>query len=219
MSAQCSTGIYEAETCSKVEYKIPSGGAAAFYTTWSFIAILVIAGVALCVYFPNNIVKPTNGIWKGIVDYFLTPLIAAGAINSIGVLLSSQILYAFNLKQSIPSGKDEALAVGIPTVQKWNSINFQDHIVPGMMGIGLLVLLGSGSIRDRRWIVSIVSAAMLVLFMAVYLAVPIKDDQGKALYGWNKVSFVYNNPSPFIFIGQLMLCGFLCAVVPLFMIG
>jgi hypothetical protein len=200
----CKTGIVKDYTCDdQTEYPVPSGGSSIFYTTWSF--NLIFAAVCLLVLF--LILHAIPMLRKGILSnkwlqLSVIPLIAMPAINSIGVLWTSQLLLAKNFKlvsQPNDSGKKGLTTTFFSGI---TNINFKAHILPGLVGIFVLMGLSLGrTSTSRPWKLNLGMACLIVilnlLFIGIWMAVP---ENGKT--GLNKLNDVYNNPPPWFFAAQ-----------------
>ena len=238
----CSNGIITGGKCSSDDkYKIPGGGTAAFYTTWSFFFCIVGVTLAMIIFIPFNVfmmIKNKTAVtsepskyfklFESFCSYVVVPLIAASAINSLGVLITSQIFFADNLDNSIsiaspspPNDKAEKklpgdISITTNFVKRMNQINLKVHIIPGVLAALVLLVLSCGHVNcgDKWWIISIMTAAIMMAFLISYLCVPNPFKWG-GLIGIQKVNNVYNNPQPWMFLPQAAISALLIVFVPL----
>lgn len=224
-------------------YDAPSGGAPIFYTTWSFYMCLIAIGI-LFVYLcmrgigklgsvpghPNLRQFNAKVIENPTFQAIMIALIAMPAINSIGVLSTSQLLIAKNFKLkdtttgkvlSPPAEADKALATGFFT--KMMDVNFKVHILPGLLGIGMLVLLALGRTTNvnyaghtksvgRSWLSNLgivgLILALNLLLIGIWMAVPENKKRGI-----DKLNDVYSDPPGYMFAIQLGIVLLLAFVV------
>jgi hypothetical protein len=233
----CPKGIVSGPCVTAGHYKI-TGHESDFYTTWSLYMCLIAAGLTvlyLVIYgvygAPSspargllNSLAPGRSGWVKFMQiftpYILVPIIVFAALNSIGVLATSQQFLGWNFMQSI--------AVPAPKAPNLNGIeltfadyifkdNFFVHIMPALLAVVILFLLSIGKFGPRvnAWGVVGGVFAALVSFVGLYLLVPASNKS----MGLKKVNFVYNNPAWYLFATQLGLVTLGSFVVPLFMLS
>jgi hypothetical protein len=166
--------------------------------------------------FPKLHTLTTNRLFQCIV----IGVIAMGAINSIGVLSTSQLLLATNFKlvdaqsgKPLPPAKMEDVSLTTTFFHNSMNINFDAHIVPGILGMFLLMLLGvcrttkthynGKTTMGRSWKANLGLFGYILLLQAiligVWMCVPITDDEG-VKYTWiKKLKYVYANPKGYLF--------------------
>lgn len=226
--ATCSNGVYKTSNCADdVKYMTPKNIKTAFYTSWSYVLWIIATVLMIAIYIPIIIIKPENMGVK-IFSNVIAVIILFGAINSIGVFITSQFFVAYNMKNSFGevdnsdqktvnsiSDLDE-YAFGLSSLQQFNQINFQQHIVPAIVSIVSLTIITCGELPGKPWISSIVLAVLFVVFVIVYMSVPTQREDGRTVIFFDKINYVYNNPNITLFIPQVCVVLFLIVVIPLF---
>lgn len=202
----CQTGIRKNGECDDdTKYPVPSGGASSFYTTWSFFMMFISFGLLL-VYLIMQPIKAfasiTSNKWFQLVAILL---IAMPAVNSIGVLCTSQLLLSKDFKLVTTSSTDTGpKSITTPFFQETMNINFKYHILPGLLAIIVLLVLTTIRHQPRSWSQSLMlGLAILVLnlfVIGIYMIVPVDGKQG-----FDKINDVYNNPPAYIFGIQFLL--------------
>jgi hypothetical protein len=149
-------------------------------------------------------------------------LIAMPALNSIGVLSTSQLLLAKNFKlvdEKNPTNPlPPDLAISTSFFHNAMNVNLDAHIVPGLLGICVLLCLGLGrqSPRPWRWNLGVGSFIILlnILLAFIWMAVPVQDEKTGKDYRWvAKLEYVYDNPDGSLFIAQFAMVIVLSFVV------
>ena len=165
--------------------------------------------------------KATNDVTFQII---MISLIAMGAINSVGVFSTSQLLLAKNFKlvdeedptKPIPDN----LAISTSFFHNAMNINLDAHQIPAIIAILLIVLLGSCKTRNtthkgktttgRTWKANlglfggILLAQCILVFL--WMAVPVKDEKTGKTYQWvEKLKYVYADPPGWFFGIQALL--------------
>ena len=216
----CKTGILVGGSCdNQTSYPVPSEGAPSFYTTWSLYAcfagcFLTVVCAALSLAsksFPSSKFSlHLATIWARTV---LMVVSAACAVNSIGVLLASQLLLSDNFKlvSSDPSSQpDQPRSLSQKFFGSIMQVNFKAHIVPALLGaLILLVLLASWANWAGQSAVAwpVVSASIFVLvalFAFIWMAVPVENRVFV-----DKINLVYNSPDMQVFAWQFVGVAFL----------
>jgi hypothetical protein len=183
------------------QYPVPSGGAEAFYTTWSFYGIFAALALLLiycCIVFIPKI-KGSKAL-----RYSFLPVIGAFTINSMSVGLVSQILFAYNFKLAGPNATKGTKSLKTNFFEKMMGVNFKFHITPMVLAIFMMIALllvhrATGSVWMNPWLLIGLTVLWQVGFVMTYSSVPVKDaNTGKCLYGYQKLQNVYNNPPGWI---------------------
>lgn len=227
----CGTGIRTNGTCAVWEYPVPSAGASAFFTTWSLYYILICVGL-MAVYLVMTLVGAGKhqATFKAKVlnnngfQIIMKSLIAMGALNSIGVLSTSQLMIAKNFGLVYPATKQplnpsdmENASLTTTFFNKVMTINLNSHVIPGLLGMVLLLLLSltRQAPRSRRCNFTLAGATILLnlVMVGIWLAVPVKDSNGKSYAGFEKLKYVYNTPPGYFFIIQFALVITLAFIV------
>ena len=217
----CPTGMVKGGTCAgHVYYKTPAVGISAFYTTWSFILCIAACGFAL-VYLAGSVARKVSKGYTPFaevtLDYILLPLIILAAANSVGVLLCSQLILKTNIKNSfhVPKGTDiNQDAVTIKFLNNMLGLNFDEHILPALLAVGLVVLIicVPKAPASKKYITFAVSLLTWLVFLIAYFCVPVQAKykkpestksakrDGKNLFFVDKINFVYNNPPWYVFV-------------------
>lgn len=204
-----------------IVYPVPSAGSSAFYTTWSFYACMVSMGL-LVVYLTMTLVGKgpkhhrfrTNVLGNRVFQLVAIALIAMPALNSVGVLSTSQFLLAKNFKlvnktkgQKVP----DDVAISTMFFHNAMNINLDAHIVPGVLGVCILVCLALGRqkpARSWRWNLGLAGLIILLnlLLAFVWMAVPVEDSDTHQTYQWiSKIRYVYADPQASLFIPQFII--------------
>ena len=215
----CKTGIVTGGQCDDhTRYPVPSSGASSFYTTWSLYVCWIACGL-LVVYLSMVLVGKTrrktfqtNVLQKTPFQLITLSLIAMPAINSIGVLLASQLLLSKNFKLVSTDKELSDKSITTSFFQGMMDINFNAHIVPGLLGIVILLGLGLGRQTTRTWQANLGLACSVILLncilVGVWMAVPENSKQGI-----DKIKDVYNDPPGLIFVFQFLLVCILAFMV------
>lgn len=220
-SETCPSGIVEGGKCStNIVYPIPSAGPAAFYTTYSWY-MCMIGIVLLMVYLiltlvgkgPRHQKFQRELLQNKVFHLIMVALIAMPAINSIGVLSTSQQLLAKNFKLvDKDQGKvPDDISISAVFFKNAMNINVDSHIIPGLLGACALLALGLGrqpGLWNWHWKLGLAGLIILlnVLLAFIWLAVPLKDDDGKTYQWIEKLKFVYADPPAELFGVQLAFC-------------
>lgn len=233
--ADCKTGILVGGVCDdQTSYPVPSEGAPSFYTTWSmyacfagcFLAVVFAALSLASKSFPHSVFATHPATtW---VCTILMVVSAACAVNSIGVLLASQLLLADNFKlvtnqsnqpnqpvQPVqPDQPDQPRSLSQPFFKSIMQVNFKAHIVPALLGVLIVMILPACLYKTNlphlpnQW--AIVSACIFVLvalFAFIWMAVPVEN----RVFA-DKINFVYNSPDMQVFAWQFVGVAFLSAL-------
>ena len=219
-SSSCPNGIIQSSNCANgVVYPVPSAGSSVFYTTWSWVYCMICIGLVVVYAILHGLGKKLPKLGKAtnnvVYRIVMISLIAMGAINSVGVLSTSQLLLTKNFKlvnkddpkKPIPDN----LSISTTFFHNAMEINFDAHIVPGILAILILVLLGTcKSSKQRSWKASLgllggmLSAQILLVFL--WMAVPVKDEKTGKTYQWiQKLKYVYADPPGYFFGVQALL--------------
>ena len=209
----CATGIVEGGRCDpNTKFPVPSGGPAVFYTTWSYYgiwtAVGLLAATMLCV-------LGTPLRTSAALRYAVFPLTGMLLANSVMVNMVSQMLLAFNFKLTGPGaapGMNAALTTDM--FQNVMKVNFQYHVMPGVVGaFAIVILLLTNRCASRLhlnpWVMILLFILWQVGFVASYMAVPLRSTGAtaekraeKCLFGFDKIQAVYNHPNPLLWLGM-----------------
>jgi len=241
--AACASGFVSGVCDPSAKYKLPARHGD-FYTTWSFwmcvlalcfAFVYVVAQAALgCASKPTQLrLSSLHKVLHKVLAYGIAPVALWGAANSIGVLATSQQFLGWNFTQGIVTDdsaqqnqnvfrqyddgtQQKQLGMTLPFTDGVFKINFVEHICPGLAAFVVLLLLATGRNGPgvNRWYVVLASAICMVVFLALYLGIPAKDESGNEYFGWDKVKYVYNDPQPWMFVAQLVLTVLALVVVP-----
>lgn len=225
----------------QAKYMLPSS-TSAFYTTWSFYMCLIAAGLTVFYLIVYGIYGSSSSQFAGLlnsedpnrsgwikflqffVPYVMVPLIIWGAVNSLGVLATSQQFLAFNFMQSVDfpdvDAEGQIKGMSLKFADYIFIDNFFVHIVPALIAIVILLLLCTGKFGPRvnRWGVVGACFIAMALFLLIYFVVPLKED-GKNYFFLDKVAKVYNNPKWYLFAVQLVIVVLALFLIPLYMLG
>lgn len=222
-TSSCKNGIIQSSNCAKnIVYPVPSAGAASFYTTWSFMYIMICIGLAAIYAILNGLgrLKSLPKLGKATTNVtfqvVMISLIAMGAINSIGVFSTSQLLLAKNFKLVNTKGGPvpKNLAISTEFFHNAMEVNFDAHLVPAIIAILIIMLLGAcktkqtnykgKTISGRTWKANlglfggIMLAQILLVFL--WMAIPVKDEETGKMYQWvEKIKYVYASPPGWFF--------------------
>lgn len=228
----CKTGIRKDGECpANWQYPVPSAGTSAFYTTWSFFYCMIAVGI-LALYLILTLVGKgkrqqkfqTKVLENKVFQLIMISLIAMGALNSIGVLSTSQLLIAKNfglvdLKTNKPLLPNEMEEASLTTTFFHNvmNINLDSHIMPGILGMIMLLCLGltRQSPRPWRWNLGLACLILIlnIVLVGIWMAVPVKDKDGKVYQGIAKLKYVYSNPPGWFFAVQIAMIVVLAFIV------
>lgn len=103
---QCLHGLLHDGQCGDLRYRFVEDRSA-YFTSWNFFLIIAALALVLLVYLPANLIDGGSflrGKYGFLVNYIVTPLIIMSVIGSIGVLLTSQSIVAFNFQQMVEIG-------------------------------------------------------------------------------------------------------------------
>lgn len=103
---QCKHGLLHDGRCGDLRYRFVEDRSA-YFTSWNFFLIIAALALVLLVYLPANLIDGGSflqGKYGFLVNYIVTPLIITSVIGSIGVLLTSQSIVAFNFQQMVEIG-------------------------------------------------------------------------------------------------------------------
>lgn len=198
-SVSSTTACKSFSACTCVETECPYDlNFTSFYTNWSAILTLVSFTLFLYAYF-------VTGKLNTLQSVFIIVTIA----NSVGVFVSSQLLIAnVDLSTDYVTGQP-VQAIDPSIVNDINYYNIFTHILPFLVGILMWVGLTSehglrvDSCKKTLWIYS---TAFVVLFMLIYLIVPVKNEEDGSLhFFFDKINIVYRNPSFMIPLSLLIL--------------
>ena len=239
----CPTGITKGDCDEDTVYDAPSGGAPMFYTTWSFYMCFIAVGLLVLYLVMRGLGKlgTTPGhpklqafnskvIENPTFQALMVALIAMPAINSVGVLGTSQLLIAKNFKlKDVQSGEvlgpeaTKSKSLSTTFFKDVMGINLDVHILPGIVGIVILLCLALGRTRNvnypgntknvgRTWmsnlgIVGLILALNLIV-IGIWMAVPENDKRGI-----DKLNDVYADPPAYFFVIQLLLVVLLAFLV------
>ncbi len=242
-SSSCPNGIIQSTTCAPADiiYPVPSAGSAAFFTSWSWVYIMFCLALGVLYAILNGLGRlktlPKLGKVTTNVTFqvFMLSLIAMGAINSVGVFSTSQLLLAKNFKLVNTKGGPlpDDLAISTSFFHNAMNINLDAHQIPAIIAILLLVLLGTCKTKQthhkgktamgRSWKANlglfggIMLAQILLVFL--WMAVPVKDKKTGKTYQWvEKIQYVYADP-PGWFFGVQALLVFVLALAMAFKIS
>ena len=185
---------YNADHCSNnepqcLETQNSYRNAGAYYTTWSFYAILIALIILIVSWFvTQNKSTPPNKAFS----YTVLPILIGLSANSIGVALVSRFL---KLLPAASSSYNLLLSENWFTTNTRLDTNF--HILP--MFVSLLILL---CVTPMKWtgsksVLIIISLVVPSLMFAIWSVVPIqvsKNTKDKTNF-INKPRFVYGRPS------------------------
>lgn len=227
----CPNGIFRAEAsnCAKdIRYPIPSAGKVAFYTTWSFYTCMISVGLFL-VYLLMTLVgkgkKQTkfrnNVLNNKTFQLIMIGIVAMPALNSIGVLSTSQLLLAKNFKLLDKDGNvtTKNLALSTKFFNSSMNINLDSHIVPGLLGICVLIGLSLTRHKARPWKWNVGIACFIILLnlllVSLWMSVPVLDDNDddKPKVWFDKLKLVYADPAAWFFVVQFAMVFILSFVV------
>lgn len=219
---ECKNGIAFTASCAdNIKYPVPGSGAPAFYTTWSFYYIFIALGLLLLYCIMLIAAKASSRLnslmTNKTLTIIVTSLIAMGAVNTVGVYSTSQLLLKNNFKLINTDGQAVPDNIGFQPsfFHKIIDINYTAHLVPMLIAVFILVILcttqRAASVADQtKLFVSIF--VLQLLFVFIWMAVPIKTGDTKVTF-INKINAVYNNPPKNVFGIQLVVVVLLILLV------
>ena len=141
----------------------PGGGPSAFYTTWSYFAIIAVCVFAL-------VAIPV--LWKiekvsscKVASTAILAVIIGFAANSLAVAVTSQGLLNFNWKALDPKAP---VAVSETWVKKLNRINLTVHLFPVLLSLVLLALVVTVPWSGEKSHLFFASVAIPVMFFFIW---------------------------------------------------
>jgi hypothetical protein len=238
----CPNGIIIGTCDTKSKYLIsPNHGD--FYTTWSFYMCMIAACLTVFYLLIYGVYGDAHSAAKGFLSstdpnrsgwvkfmqfftpYVLTPIIIWGAVNSLGVLATSQQMLGWNFTQSLQNAPaDNGAKYGglhLSFVDYIFVNNFWAHVFPALVAVVILVLLSLGKYGPnvKPWGVMVGCFVCFAIFLGVYLLVPAKNSEGTNVFGGAKVNAVYNNPPGWMFATQICMVVLMLVLVPMFMLS
>lgn len=231
----CPNGVFKASTstcASNINYPVPSAGRAAFYTTWSFYTCMI-SVVLFIVYLLMVLVGKgkhqarfrTKVLNNKVFQLIMIGLIAMPALNSVGVLSTSQLLLSKNFKlinedkkQVVSKDDMKNYALSTTFFNNAMNINLDSHIIPGLLGFCVLLGLSLTRHDARPWKWNFGIACFIILLnlllASIWMSVPVYDEKEKKSYVWiEKIKYVYANPTAWFFILQFSVVIILALVV------
>ena len=222
---KCKNGIITGGTCDRdAHYKVPADSAD-FYTTWSFMLCMIAVAVSVLVLVPMFQWK-VGGKYAMNVDpggsfslkalqiagpYVVLPIVLFACLNSVGVLITSQLFLSYNFVPSLhipkhPGEHDLIESMEITFVDYINKVNTTAHIVPGFLSAFMLLVLSTCRLPDNvnPGYVTLATIVAALVFVVLWASVPATDDKGRKVYWLDKVKYVYNDPSAVLFVPQLL---------------
>ena len=201
------TGIVVGGQCDPAStFPVPADQTGAFFTTWSLFAVIVaslllLLGLSVKACLPFKSAKTDNLPWYA---WIVIGLLAMPAVNSIGVLWASQLLLALNLKLSTKDPQDMH-SISQPLLGFITSVNFKSHVLPGLIAVLALLACPKPRSNKTRCVFGLALLFFLVVFVALWLAVPAVTSDNQQVFGIDKINYVYNNPPLWIFGTQVVV--------------
>lgn len=131
---RCEHGLLRHGKCEGgVRYRLVEDNAA-YFTTWNMYVTVIALLLAIFVYLPANLIQGGSFLKKKkawFINYLITPFIVMACIVSIGVLITSQSLLAFNFNQLVEV--DDIPPAEVPAQQVnhlQNLSNLVSHVAP-----------------------------------------------------------------------------------------
>jgi len=131
-ASRCEHGLLRHGKCSGgVRYRLVEDNAA-YFTTWNMYVTVIALLLAIFVYLPANLINGGSFLKKKkawFINYLITPFIVMACIVSIGVLITSQSLLAFNFNQLVEV--DDVPPVEVQQVNHLENLsNLVSHVAP-----------------------------------------------------------------------------------------
>ena len=192
--------FFKQDTCKpdeRARWVGPGGGPTAFYTTWSFYAIIATV-LFSCIALPILHMVPKAARSKPI-SIIILALIVGFAANSIGVAITAQMLLSFNWKPLDPTTE---IAVAEKWAKNLTTTNIKVHLVPAAISLLLLAAVITVPWCQKKTILWISSIVIPTLFFGIWSCVPVPFEKGsiKKTTIFNKAARVYNHPSALIML-------------------
>ena len=202
-SEVCTNG--KATCLPDADFEGPGGGSSAFYTTWSYYAILIATFIVLPVTLLLANLPGTKEFWKQnkYVSTILLGILIGFAVNSIGVGIVSQLLVTEN-KPLVSTKSGKLPLVTQDWLKYFNKLNSRVHLVPVLFAILILLLVIRIPCSTSSSVLICTSIAIPVVFFFIWACVPIPVSTGSKEHTtpFNKSAVVYNSP-PFSLEGFL----------------
>jgi hypothetical protein len=219
------TAVYYAQDHHKarhLKWPVPMGGPKSFYTTWNAAgSILITCLVLLCI--PWMRIWPTT---QKIAAFTVVPLAIAAMASIVCTTIVSQLMLAFNVRIDRSDDEPEEhrgkrLALGVHFVQKMLCYNFIWHLSILVLAVVLglaITFMPSPSTLLGRGAVFLVSFLYFATFVLAWLLTPveIQHEEGKptvTVMGWDKIKYVYRDPSAHYFTVVFPLVALLVLLV------
>ena len=129
-SKKCLHGLLRDGKCEGgVRYRLVEDNAA-YFTTWNMYLTVIALLLAIFVYLPANLINGGSFLKKKnawFINYLITPFIVMACVVSIGVLITSQSILAFNFNQLVEvDDVHEVEEEAVPTNHLENLSRFND---------------------------------------------------------------------------------------------
>lgn len=220
LDKSCPDGIFYQGKCDKdgyLEFAAPKTEAT-YYTTWSFVLIVVslLLAIVICIWSRAHKKHAITGWRSNLFKYVLCPLAILGASNSIGVFVVSQLILGNFFQSDVHVSKDNKdPSISLSFMQDVNFWNNIVHLLPVVISFIILFLLSASTWptstkthkvppRIRTFLIAL---SIAIVFILVYLSVPYIDDNGDKHYFLDKLRYVYGaNTSAWIYpIGMVVV--------------
>lgn len=183
----------------------PGGGSGAFYTTWSFYAILIATFIVLPVTLLLTKLPGTKEFWKQnkYISTILLGILIGFSANSIGVGVVSQLLVTEN-KPLVSTKTGKSPLITQDWLTYFNKLNSRVHLVPVLFAILILLLVIRIPCSTLPSVLMCTSIAIPVVFFFIWACVPIPVRTGSKEHTtpFDKAAVVYKSP-PFSIEGFL----------------
>jgi hypothetical protein len=201
----CPTGIVKNGVCNpRAALCRSSSTPGAYFTTWSsFGAVAGVAGVAA---FALGALPCTPLRSSKLFRYAVLPASAMLLVNSVIVNVVAHFLMAYNFKLIVDDERETNHSLTTGYFRQLAKSDFRNHVMPSVVGVfGLAGLLLVNTLAPKLWLnpwlMTLLCVVWQCVFVGAYLIVPSCDINGRCLMGFNKTQSVYNNPSPWIWVG------------------
>jgi hypothetical protein len=252
----CRHGLmYNGDCQHKLEYKFMESRGV-YFTSWSGVMVLIAFVLTMAVYLPCHLAengKFMHGPYGWLVDYVLTPFIAAAVVIGLGVMFTSQAIMAYQLRNTIgyqmqPNAENDnyldsdqatvsvsdsdhqagsaavdprLVSLQLPYLEYLLKDNFLLHVIPGLAAVIMLIALAVGAFHSAlRKNVGILTVILCIVLALVYCCVPVCDEEtGESYVGWQKMKYVYSDPSVWIIVAHAVFTVFAAFAIPYFVVG
>ena len=240
----CQNGlVYDGKCSSLLQYAFMEQRGS-YFTAWAGVMTACALVLLVCVYLPANLIN--NGQffkskYAWIVNYGVTPFITTAAVISCGVMFTSQLMMAYQLRNTVEIQSEskkitqseqssnessdagllhERVGIQLPYLEYLLKDNFLLHIVPGAAAVVILIMLSIGKLKCSKVNVGLVAVIMSTLVALLYCCVPVKDaTTQQSLVGWQKLKYVYNRPAVWVVVGHAFFTLLAAFAIPYFVVG